>query len=262
MTDAWRRLARTSTRHLAWRRRLPKAVGGATMLVSTEGGLKYLRPRLQGIDPPLEWFARQAIEPGSCVWDVGANIGLFTFMATGLTGPRGTVVAFEPDATLVVQLWKSARFNEGRDVRIVPVALAGTRGIREFVVARRSRATSHLMGFGSSQTDGARYVQHVLVETIDEMAQRLPVPDVLKVDVERAELQVLTGAMETLRTARPLVLCEVGDEVRDAITSLLRGLDYRLFDAETHRPTERASYSTVACPSELVDKFGRRLTGG
>ena len=68
------------------------------MYITPESGLSY-------------WFgfkfatgllmnASETVKPGDVVWDVGANMGLFSFAAAGLAGPAGHVYAFEPDTAL------------------------------------------------------------------------------------------------------------------------------------------------------------------
>ncbi|MFP5310018.1 MAG: FkbM family methyltransferase [Actinomycetes bacterium] len=256
---ARRMLART-TRHISWSRRLPQELGGASLLVSTEGGLKYLRLNLRDVDPLLETFARRAVRPGGTVWDIGANVGLFTFLAAGMVGHEGRVVALEPDPVLVVQLQRSARRNPELHVTVLPVAAAAEPGIAEFVVASNSRATSHLSGFGATQAGGVRYRQSVVVTTLDDLAASLPPPDVLKIDVERAEAEVLAGARRVLASARPVVLCEVGADARDAVAAELDRASYVLIDASTGREVDVPTYSTVAYPVERTEE-ARRVWG-
>ena len=95
MSNARRALAR-ATRRRRWPRRLPASLGGARLLVSTEAGFKYLKPRLDMLDPVLTGFAEVWIKPGDVVWDIGANVGLFTFCAAGLSGPTVTLSALKP----------------------------------------------------------------------------------------------------------------------------------------------------------------------
>ena len=72
----------------------------------------------------------------------------------------------------------------------------------------------------------------------------------LKIDVEGAELEVLRGAAGLLKTQGPTLLCEVSEASSEAVTDLLRSLDYRIFDGELP-PKDRvelrkAPWNTVA----------------
>jgi FkbM family methyltransferase len=238
-------------RRRSFRRRLPERFGGETFRASTEGGLKYLRRAFWESEPTLLGFAADFVEQGSVVWDIGANVGLFSFASAGLSGPDGGVVALEPDTWLVELLRRSASRTSTRasPVEIVPSAVAGEVGIAKFHVAKRARATSHLASSpGTTQTGGTRSVESVIVVTLDFLLNHFPPPNVLKIDVEQSELDVLHGASEVLERCRPTVLIEVGDNQADAVSEVLRNAGYALFDASSREPTTRATADTLARP--------------
>ena len=56
------------THPLVLRRRLPSPFGAARIYVTTEGGLRYLRPSIRGVDPILLGLAEELISPGDTVW--------------------------------------------------------------------------------------------------------------------------------------------------------------------------------------------------
>jgi hypothetical protein len=88
--------------------------------------------------------------------------------------------------------------------------------------------------------------------TLDWLAHRYPIPQVIKIDVDGSECRVLEGGRTLLRQYRPVLLTEVYERNADAVTTLLRELDYTLFDYdqdETGRqPILRATYNTLALP--------------
>lgn len=216
---------------------------------STEGGLKHLKRDVAAIDPLLTWFAKEFVRVGSAVWDVGANLGLFTLMAAGLAGPTGQIVAVEADAWLVETVRRSVRRNHGlAPVSVVAAAAADVSGISRFEIARTSRATSHLAGGSSSQTGGIRETQYVPTLTLDCLLEHFTPPSVVKIDVERSEARVLRGAELILRQARPVLLVEVGSEVANEVADILGAADYRLFDAESRRRVQKPVYATLALP--------------
>lgn len=82
-------------------RRLPKPFSDTRLYVSSEGGLRYLGPSLDKLAPDLLRLVSDYVRPGSVVWDIGANLGLFTFAAAATAGLGGSVLAVEPDPWLV-----------------------------------------------------------------------------------------------------------------------------------------------------------------
>ncbi len=85
------------------------------------------------------------------------------------------------------------------------------------------------------------------------MAQFAPLPSLIKIDVEGAELEVLEGASVLFESCRPVVLCEVIPDSAPAVTEFFSSRGYSLFDGELPkarwRPLDSAPWSTVAIPA-------------
>jgi FkbM family methyltransferase len=241
-----------STHRLVVRRRLPRPFAAARICASTEGGLRYLRPNMAKVDPVLIGLVRELVRPGDVVWDIGANLGLFTFAAAVAAGPTGRVLAVEPDPLLVTMLNRSAELNGGHArVDVLATAVSDILGIERFHIARRNRATSHLDGFGSNQTGGTRTVQVVTTVTLDWLAERLPPPSVVKIDVEAAEVKALAAAASVLRR-RPRIVCETTARNAASVRDLLAPFGYVLYDADQpageRRPVRLPTMNTLALP--------------
>ena len=103
-----RRLAERLTRDWTLHRHLPQDFGSVPILVTPSAGLRYLSRSMDAVDPVLLRLVKELVEAESVVWDIGANVGLFAFAAASLAGPRGQVVAMEPDAWLLQLLRRSA----------------------------------------------------------------------------------------------------------------------------------------------------------
>lgn len=248
-----RSLAERLSRGRSYRRRLPQAYGGCRMYISPECGLSYWLGLRAG--ESLLRNAAETVRPGSIVWDVGANMGIFSFAAAGLAGAQGRIYAFEPDAILVSLLRRSARLNpQAAPVEVMSCAISDSVSLAKFHIAVRSRASNFLEGCGASQTGGIRETQTVLTAPLDWMAERIPPPDVLKIDVEGSELSVFRGAAGLLESRRPILIFESEiEEHREEISSLLLRLGYKLYASELP-PSERVSLpgitgNTLAIPS-------------
>jgi FkbM family methyltransferase len=206
-------------------------------------------------------MAKELIRPGSVVWDIGANVGLFSFSAAVLAGTSGFVLSIEPDVWLAQLLTRSAhRVRNGSpntsQVAILAAAVSETNRIGELNIATRARASNHLVEVpGSSQTGGDRCRQYTVTISLDFLLEYFPPPSVLKIDVEGAETKVLRGASRLLQTARPTIWCEVSSENSESAAQLLHQAGYQLYAAALHpekrTPLIRASWDTLAIPSPL-----------
>ena len=237
------------------KRQLPLEFGGGSLFVSPEGGLKFWRNDLSRTDPALLRIVSDVVRSSHVVWDIGANIGLFTYAAAGIAGPGGRVVALEPDTWLVDLLRRSTHLNgtPRAPVDILAVAACESIGVDRFCVARRSRAASHLQNEGTSQAGGTREEQLVPSVTLDHLLGFFPAPNVLKIDVEGAEYRVLAGAERILSKIRPVIICEVSPQNVDRVSKLLISQGYTIFDADLDRVARKASskafWNTLAYPN-------------
>jgi FkbM family methyltransferase len=242
------------TRKMCFRRRLPDDLGRNPIWVSPSAGLRFLFHRMSEIDPVLFNLVREFVHKDSVVWDVGASVGLFAFSSAALSGSSGLVVALEPDAWLVQLLRRSSltQSPSSAPVHIIPAAVAQSVDLRAFHLAARSRSTNSLKGYGSTQTGGIAEEQTVVTVSLDWLSERYALPDVLKIDVEGAELEVLKGAEAVFERRRPILLCETSGETQSEVTRLLLSKGYRLYDGEIlNRPRKELSsapWNTIALP--------------
>src|SRR5262245_52390076 len=146
------------TRHLVFRRRLPAAFGSAALYVSPAAGLRFLLSPPSRIGPPLLLAADKLVKAVDVIWDIGANIGLFSLAAAVRAGDRGEVIAFEPDTWLVQLLRRTSAAQPPTYaiIKVVPAAVASEISLRQFSIAARSRASNALAEYGSSQIGGVQ----------------------------------------------------------------------------------------------------------
>ena len=185
-------------------------------------------------------MARDAV-----AWDVGANVGPFSFAAAA---KARTVLAVEPDPWLAALLNRSA--SAITNVRVLCAAATENLDLGELNIAQRGRATNFMSGFGTSQTGGVRNRQPVVTVTLDWLAERFPSPDIIKIDVEAGERLVFEGAKALLNRTRPHLVCEVASGKSRWVTNFLLSLGYSFLD-EHFRPTSTAIDNIVAVPSRL-----------
>ena len=127
-----------------------------------------------------------------CV-DVGANVGLW---ARPLTQKFNRVIAFEP----IDHVYKCLELNvKDLPVEINRFALSSTTGFIDMIYDSENTGQSHV----DMSTLGAGTIELKRIDDLD-----LPKFGLLKIDCERHELEVLTGATETLLKYKPIIVCE------------------------------------------------------
>lgn len=167
----------------------------------------HLTCRLPGgetffVDPAhrhLTWNAEEyaalkaCTRPGATVLDIGANVGAYTLLFATWVDARGRVYAFEPAAASRAGLARHLAINGLADrVTIRREAVSNTSGARHFVERGTDGGNRIARAFAAHSVE-------VPALTIDEFcATSRLIPDVIKVDVEGAELDVLRGARQTI----------------------------------------------------------------
>jgi FkbM family methyltransferase len=244
-----------TTHRIVVPRRMPPPFSGARIYVSTEGGLRYLTRTMADTDPSLLRLTAEIVRPGSTVWDIGANVGLFSFASAVAAGSAGRVLAVEPDPVMAALLRRSAAANSGHaPVEVLPAAVSDGLSVARFHVARRNRATNHLDGFGARKSGDVRTTQLVLTVTLDWLAARFPAPDVIKIDVEEAELAVLAGGGRVLQQC-PTIICEVAGRNTTAAWDVLTAHGYVIYDGDLP-PGERTELATAPFNTLAVSPVG------
>lgn len=171
---------------------------------------------------PLQNALAAELKPGMTFYDVGANGGFFTLFGATMVGPSGKVVAFEPHKLTMAQLLKQVSINGLSCVHTVEAAVCENIGTAEF-----SDDTYSDMASLAGAASAARTVT-VKTTTLDhETLCRDLKPDVLKIDVEGAEIDALHGMLKTIEKYRPTLLVELhSDDIGRRYHSLMQSLSY------------------------------------
>jgi FkbM family methyltransferase len=141
-------------------------------------------------DPELDWLVRHAAGARTFA-DVGAHIGMYT-IALAASHPSLLVTAFEASPVNAGRLRGNIRLNRsaGSRISVAEVALSDSSGMSDFIEARgRNSGVGYLVKGGTSNPESIRVPTTTLSEYF---AGRIP-PDLVKIDVEGAELDVLQG---------------------------------------------------------------------
>lgn len=230
-------------------------------------------------------FVENYLRPGMVVVDIGAHHGFYTLLASRKVGSDGRVLAIEASPRERKKLRLHLRINSCRNVEIENSAVGEREADSElYLVFGRETGCNSLRRPAVSEPNSAVSIH---IERLDDMLHRRKIAavDLVKIDVEGAELSALKGAPHLLTNRpRPVVLAEVQDirtkpwgyPARDIIRFLLRA-NYQWF-----RPlpagklqaidTEQEDYdgNFVAVPDESIEALrgmiapveSRKLGGG
>jgi len=141
------------------------------------------------------------ISAGDVVWDIGANVGLYTSSFMEATGPEGCVVAFEPTAACFDRLRE--RFVQAPRVVLKNVALGDADGTTWMAVDADPLAATHrIVGSGGGPADARSVAVQVKAAASIVHAEPSLFPNVVKIDVEGHEGAVLDGFVALLADRR------------------------------------------------------------
>ncbi len=175
----------------------------------------------------------------NCI-DIGANHGAVLAEMRRIA-PAGRHIAFEPLPHLCAQLRDSYP-----DVEVHQSALYNEPGEAEFSYVHGPADGWSGLRFRPLPGGEQAVVEQikVVLEVLDDVLDPDYRPAVIKIDVEGAELQVMQGAMRTLREHRPVVIFEhglgsanaYGTSPRDVFELLAEAGGYRIFDLDGGGP--------------------------
>lgn len=167
-------------------------------------------------------YLTQMVQPGDTVFDIGANIGLFSVVLGRAVGAQGHVVAAEPVPANALRAKENVSLNGLTNVQFVNAAIGATAGTIRLNLAD-DLAYPSVGEVAESRGIGTSI--EVPLRTLDDLWLEVGSPPVsfVKIDVEGAELDVLRGAAQMLRTTHPVLLIEANDSV--ALASLREMLD-------------------------------------
>lgn len=164
----------------------------------------------------LEWLDT-IVESGNHMWDIGANVGLYTVYA-GACGAK--VSAFEPSALNYNLLNEQIHINDlSETVRAYCLGFSDKTGV-EALHVRDMHAGNVFNTVGEATNQfgefKASFAQGILTYTVDDFIEfsGLPVPQHVKLDVDGIELKILKGANRTFSQIKSLIIEIEGDEKR------------------------------------------------
>jgi FkbM family methyltransferase len=255
-----KRLAKLVLRPVA-ANRVHTVRSGVARGLKRKGGYAFLPAFLT---PPTreERFLAGLDLRGLTVYDIGGHEGVFTLFFARAVGPRGRVIAFEPNPHSAARLLENIALNAFTNVELHRIALGRVPSTATLAVNPESTGRSRLEQPERGQV-GASVAERVEVE-VDSLdrwisAKGLPQADFVKIDTEGFEHEVLSGARGTLERVRPQLFIEIHgmnpeEKTKNAraVVTLLTDIGYAITHVESEQPvvpatSEIASVGHIHC---------------
>lgn len=168
--------------------------------------------------------------PGSVLYDIGANVGAYTLIAAS----RGTTVAaFEPAYQNAYKLHKNISLNKlSERVTVIPLAISDKEKVVRILQKDDTFGASNSF---SATSDGNLYGRSFLATRLDACVKTfaLPLPTMIKIDVDGAEVEVLRGASELIENVNlKSILIETEEANTSLVKKMLTEANFRLTDEE------------------------------
>ncbi len=191
------------------------------------------------------WLAvRQHVRPGMIVIDAGAHVGEYTVRFSKAVGAAGSVHAFEPDPRVYPVLTRNVAKCSLGNVVANNLAIGGTEGVQGFVLGKDPTGS----GLGRSEGTVATGKLDVRVTTIDAYvrSQKIARVDLVKLDIEGAEVEALNGARRVLEEMRPKCIFVECHGSYDEVVDILKDCRY----VPVSPPSYRRYTHVLAVPEE------------
>ncbi len=163
-----------------------------------------------GAYEPIEAFLfTSLIKPDSHIVDAGANIGFYSLVSESFLGQQGMIYAFEPVPHNYNQLLKNIELSQSSNIKVFKKGLWNKTEVLEFSLDAEMENNAGSFTLGNVQN--AREKVKCEVTTLDSLVQEKQISkvDLIKMDIEGAELMAIEGAQQTIDQFRPSVLMEI-----------------------------------------------------
>jgi FkbM family methyltransferase len=213
-------------------------------------------------EPHLTRYLRLNLNPTDIFMDVGANLGYFTIICAPLVR---RLVAFEPVSTTYNYCKANIALNGLENVELYQYGLWN-----EDATTYIGVDSSNLMAASMSLEKSPPYVEAICCVSLDSMIRRgkldIPRLDVIKMDIEGAEVLALKGMEQTIMQFRPKILMELNrpalwrfGKTVDDVWDWFRSISYKIaafkhWEEIDPKPVESLEELKLLCPSDsLID---------
>lgn len=178
-------------------------IGGKIYLNIKESNMMLARA-LGIYEPEKTETITALLKPDQTFIDIGGNKGDFSLLAAKITGSKGQVLTFEPEPENCHWFNESIQLNQYSNIRLFDIALSDSNGKAQLFLGEKSGWHSLVSSQGKTDNSTIEVEKRTLDSILNE--SNIQKVDVIKIDVEGAEMEVLLGAEDTLKNNTNLIL--------------------------------------------------------
>lgn len=185
---------------------------GQKMFIHPEDNIEWGIFSNAEYEPEVAAIFSSVLSKGATAFDIGGHVGYYTVFSSRLVGSTGAVHCFEPMPHLFKRLEANVRLNSLDNVVMNNKALSSGEGVLSIYPANKDNSGNSSL---IQRINTEAVPLEVKATTIDAYVEMNNIEHVelIKIDVEGAELFVLQGGIQTLKMYRPDIICEVFPEL-------------------------------------------------
>jgi FkbM family methyltransferase len=163
-------------------------------------------------EPAFSNLLVQSLSEGMIFFDIGANAGYYTLIGAKCVRSRGRVIAFEPVPFNVDVINEQIQLNDlAAFCTVEPVAVNNANQKVQLVIPERN-ANSHIRELNAPHVRTGGDTAWVESISLDSYVEHHGIPDVIKMDIEGAEVEALKGAEKLLASRKTLWFVSIHSE--------------------------------------------------
>ncbi|MEJ2249408.1 MAG: FkbM family methyltransferase [Candidatus Lokiarchaeota archaeon] len=175
---------------------------------------------------------------GKIVYDIGGYIGIHTLFFSSAVGNKGKVITFEPNPLNYREILSNLRINKIKNVKLIPIGIGSK--ISKLTLSVDPRITSRgTFRFNKNKKSKKRFLrfEDIKIDSLDNqlIENELPVPDLVKVDVEGFESEVIFGMKQIILKYKPDLFIELHKEMDQNLKYFLVKENYYIYHVEMNK---------------------------
>lgn len=153
-------------------------------------------------------YIKKNIKPNMTILDIGGNVGLMTLVFANQLKKTGKVFTFEPEPNNFSKLQHNIKLNEFSNIVLNQVAVSDSNSVLKFFLSTGNNFGVHSLIYNEDLDQNFIEVPTVKIDDF-VLKNNISKVDMIKIDVEGAELDVINGMRDLLKRDKPILILEV-----------------------------------------------------